>query len=223
MKKVIYFFLILIILIFLFNTKVLSYFLSNKVSNWTEYSSEINVSKLNYLEGEIIIDKIEIRKDKNFESKIFEANLIVMDLDLKSLFSNLVIINKLIITNPVFYFDIKDQNNNQNLNKKNIIENMNLVENSSKIYPPKKKDKNFLVSYLKIENSKAKINFKKNDKDLNISLSNITLGNVGNAGIEKDKSFQHYKDVIKLILTDIFFKIPDYELRELIKKNYKIG
>jgi hypothetical protein len=223
MKKVIYFFLILTILIFLFNTKILSYFLSNKISNWTEYNSEINISKLNFLEGKLIIDKIQIGKDKNFNSKIFEANLIVIDLDLKSLFSNLVIINKLIISKPVFYFDINDQNNNQNLNKKNIIENMNLVENSSKIYPLKKKDKNFLISYLKIENSKAKINYKKKNKDLNISLSNISLSNVGNAGIEKGKSFQHYKDIIKLILSDIFFKIPDFELRELIKKNYKIG
>lgn len=223
MKKVIYFFLILIIIIILFNTKILGYFFSKKISNWTEYSPEINISKINYLKGELEIDKIRVRKDKNSESKIFEANLIIIDIDLKSLFSNLIIINKVIILDPVFYFDIKNQKNNRSLNNKKIIENMNLIENSSRIYPPKKKDKNFIISNLLIKNSKAKINYEKYNKDLNINLSNMTLNNVGNAGVEKGYNFQHYKDVIKLILTDIFFKIPDYELRELIKKNYKIG
>lgn len=37
-----------------------------------------------------------------------------------------------------------------------------------------------------------------------------------------DNNFQHYKDVMKLILSDIFFKIPDYNLRNLIKEMYKI-
>ena len=74
-----------------------------------------------------------------------------------------------------------------------------------------------------IENSKAVIKYQKNIKDLHIDLSSITFNNVGNAGKEKDNNFQHYKDAIKLILTDIFFKIPDYKLRKLIKENYKIG
>ena len=228
MKKIIYFFPILIIFIFLFDIKILNYIFSKKITNWTEYTSEINISKLNYFKGELEIDKIKIKNIKNFDSNVFDANLIIVDFDFKSLFSNLVILNKVTIIEPIFYFEIKDKDSNQKLNKKNIIDNLNIMdnsskENSSKIYPLKKKDKNFLISNLLIENSKAVIKYQKNIKDLHIDLSSITFNNVGNAGKEKDNNFQHYKDAIKLILTDIFFKIPDYKLRKLIKENYKIG
>ena len=218
----IFFFLILLIFIFLFDNKILSYFFSEKISNWTEYNSKINISKVNYFKGELEIDKIKIKNTKNIESDVFDANLIFIDFDYQSLFSNLIIINQVIIIDPVFYLDIKTQNNNTKLNKRNIIDNINITDNSKKIYPSKKRDKNFLISNLSIKNSKATIRYKKYINDLNINLSNITFSNVGNAGKEKGNNFQHYKDVFRLILSDIFFKIPNYELRELIKKNYKI-
>ena len=222
MKKIIFFFLILLIFIFLFDNKILSYSFSKQISNWTEYNSKINISKINYFKGELEIDKIKIKNTKNINSDIFDANLIFIDFDFQSLFSNLIIINQVIIIDPVFYFDIKAQNNNTKLNKRNIIDNINITDNSKRIYPSKKKDKNFLISSLSIKNSKAKIKYKRYIKDLNINLSNITFSNIGNAGKEKDNNFQHYKDVFRFILSDIFFKIPNYELRELIKKNYKI-
>ena len=222
MKKILIFFLILLIFIFLFYNKILSYFFSEKISNWTEYDSKLNISKVNYFKGELEIDKIKIKNTKNIESEVFDANLIFIDFDFQSLFSNLIIINQVIIIDPVFYFDIKTQNNNTKLNKRNIIDNINITDNSKKIYPSKKRDKNFLISNLSIKNSKATIRYKKYINDLNINLSNITFSNVGNAGKEKGNNFQHYKDVFRFILSDIFFKIPNYELRELIKKNYKI-
>ena len=222
MKKIIIFFLILLIFIFLFDNKILCYFFSEKISNWTEYNSKINISKVNYFKGELEIDKIKIKNTKNIESDVFDANSIFIDFDFQSLFSNLIIINKVIIIDPVFYFDIKTQNNNTKFNKRNVIDNINITDNSKKIYPSKKKDKNFLISNLSIKNSKAIIKYKENIKDLNINLSTITFSNVGNAGKEKSNNFQHYKDVFRFILSDIFFKIPNYELRELIKKNYKI-
>lgn len=222
MKKIIIFFLILLIFIFLFDNKILSYSFSKKISNWTEYNSKINISKINYFKGELEIDKIKINNTKNIKPDIFDANLIFIDFDFQSLFSNLIIINQVTIIDPVFFFDIKTQNNNTKLNKRNIIDNINITDNSKKIYPSKKKDKNFLISNLSIKNSKAIIKYKENIKDLNINLSTITFSNVGNAGKEKSNNFQHYKDVFRFILSDIFFKIPNYELRELIKKNYKI-
>ena len=33
--------------------------------------------------------------------------------------------------------------------------------------------------------------------------------------------FQHYKEVFKIILNDIFFRIPDQNLKDLIYKTYK--
>lgn len=227
MKKILYFFLISIIFIFLFDVKILSYFLSKKLSDWTEYNSEINISNLNYFKGELEIDKIKIKNLKNFESNIFDAKLITIDFDFKSLFSNLVILNKVTIIEPIIYFNIKDKDSNSNLNKKKLIDNLNIIDSSSednlpKIYPLKKRDKNFLILNLLIQNSKAIIKYKKNIKDLNINLSNIALNNIGNAGKDKRDNFQHYKNVFRLILIDTFLKIPDYNLRKLIKENYKI-
>ena len=166
MKKILYFFLISIIFIFLFDVKILSYFLSKKLSDWTEYNSEINISNLNYFKGELEIDKIKIKNLKNFESNIFDAKLISIDFDFKSLFSNLVILNKVTIIEPIIYFNIKDKDSNSNLNKKKVIDNLNIIDSSSednlpKIYPLKKSDKNFLISNLLLQNSKAIIKYKK--------------------------------------------------------------
>ena len=46
--------------------------------------------------------------------------------------------------------------------------------------------------------------------------------NIGNSGSEEIK-FQHYKDTMKLIISDIYLRIPDKNLKNLIKKNYKIN
>ena len=37
--------------------------------------------------------------------------------------------------------------------------------------------------------------------------------------IGNKKNFQHYKDVFRIILGDIFLKIPDINLQKLIKKH----
>ena len=225
MKKIVYFFLILLIFIFIFDTKILNYFLAKKVSSLKEYDITFNISKLDYFNSELEIDRIEIKKNKNLETNIFEANLIIIDFNYESLFSNLVILDNVAIIDPILYFEVKDLDRASNT--KITIGNLDLLDNSPKdnspkIYPPKKRDKNFLISKLLIKNSKAIIKYPKDIKDLKINLSEIVFKKVGNAGKKRDNNFQHYKDVMKLILSDIFFKIPDYDLRNSIKKMYKI-
>ena len=224
MKKIVYFFLITLIFIFIFNTKILNFFLVKKISNLGEYKITFNISKLDYFNSELEIDRIEIKKNKNLEINIFEANLIIIDFNYESLFSNLVILDNVAIIDPILYFEVKDLDRASNT--KITIGNLDLLDNSpkdnsSKIYPLKKRDKNFLISKLLIKNSKAIIKYPKDIKDLKINLSEIVFKKVGNAGKERDNNFQHYKDVMKLILSDIFFKIPDYNLRNLIKEMYK--
>ena len=225
MKKIVYFFLIILIFIFIFDTKILNYFLEKKVSSLKEYDITFNVSKLDYFNSELEIDRIEIKKKKDLETNILKANLIIIDFDYESLFSNLVILDNVAIIDPILYFEVKDLDRASNT--KITIGNLDLSDNSlkvisPKIYPPKKKDKNFLISNLLIKNSKAIIKYPKDIKDLKIDLSEIVFKKVGNAGKKRDNNFQHYKDVMKLILSDIFFKIPDYDLRNLIKEMYKI-
>ena len=225
MKKIVYFFLITLIFIFIFNTKILNYFLVKKISNLGEYNITFNISKLDYFNSELEIDRIEIKKNKNLEINIFEANLIIIDFNYESLFSNLVILDNVAIIEPILYFEVKDLDRVSNT--KITIGNLDLSnnspkDNSPKIYPPKKRDKNFLISNLLIKNSKAIIKYPKDVKDLKIDLSEIVFKKVGNAGKKGDNNFQHYKDAMKLILSDMFFKIPDYDLRNSIKEMYKI-
>ena len=220
MKKIVYFFLITLIFIFIFNTKILNYFLVKKISNLEEYIITFNISKLDYFNSELEIDRIEIKKNKNLEINIFEANLIIIDFNYESLFSNLVILDNVAIIEPILYFEVKDLDRVSNT--KITIGNLDLSDNSPKIYPPKKRDKNFLISNLLIKNSKAIIKYPKDIKDLKIDLSEIVFRKVGNAGKNGDNNFQHYKDAMKLILSDIFFRIPDYDLRKSIKEMYKI-
>ena len=65
MKKIVYFFLITLIFIFIFNTKILNYFLEKKISSLKEYNIEFNISKLDYFNSELEIDRIEIKKKKS--------------------------------------------------------------------------------------------------------------------------------------------------------------
>ena len=225
MKKIIYFFLITLIFIFIFNTKILNYFLVKRISSLNEYNITFDISKLDYFNSKLEIDKIEIKKNIKLERNIFEANLIIIDFNYESLFSNLVILDSVTIINPILYFEVKDLD--RVLNTKITIGNLDISDNSPKdnspkIYPLKKKDKNFLISNLSIKNSKAIIKYHKDIKDLKIDLSEIVFKKVGNAGKKGNNNFQHYKDAMKLILSDIFFKIPDYDLRNLIKETYKI-
>ena len=46
--------------------------------------------------------------------------------------------------------------------------------------------------------------------------------NIGNADSKQVKQSQHYKDVLKIIMGDIYFRIPDMRLRKFLKEKYKI-
>ena len=227
MKKKIFFFIILItVLIIFFNKKILTYFLVKNISLWTEYQAELAISNFDYIEGILEISKVKIKNKNNFFYKnVFESNKVIIDFSYRSLFSNLVIINKLILIEPKIYFEIKNIDNN--LNKKKYIDNLNLTETSlkkksPKIYPKKTKDKNFIISSFFTKNSIAFIKYPDNEKKLKINLSEMSFVNVGNAASKTGQNFQHYKDVLKIILNDIFFIISDEDLRNFIKKTYKI-
>ena len=161
-------------------------------------------------------------KDKN----IFEAKKLTIEIELSSLFSDLVKINKFILNGPKFFFEIKDMNEKQE-KKETTIDNIGLVEkiieqSPPKIYPPKKKDKNFIILNLSIKNSKAFIRYPNSNEVLTVNLSNMTFKNTGNADYKQIKHSHHYKDVLKIIMGDIYFRIPDIKLRKFLKEKYKI-
>jgi len=214
--------LIFFILVF-YNKKIIEFVLAKKLSSWTEYSSNLNLSKLNFFSGQIEVKDIIIRNKVNFFNKnIFEASHIKIDLDNKTFFSDLVVIKNVVLQSPKFYFEIKNLINDD----KKIEDNLELIDRISKnqppkIYPKKNKDKNFIIINLRINNAIVFIKDEKNKENIEIPLSNMNFNKIGNSG-HFDPEFQHYKNVMKIILYDTFFRIPDDNLRKFIKKKYKI-
>ena len=78
-------------------------------------------------------------------------------------------------------------------------------------YPIKKRDKNFLILETELKNSKVFIKTSSSPKKIEINLSDMNFFNVSNQA-----KFQHYKNLFKIMLKDLFFKVPDQKLKNLI-------
>ncbi|MDC0456187.1 hypothetical protein OAL63_04760, partial [Candidatus Pelagibacter sp.] len=75
---------------------------------------------------------------------------------------------------------------------------------------------NFLILKFQTYDSQGLIKLSNKSNEIQINLSNMSFNKIGN-----EKDFQHYKDIFKIILGDIFLKIPNINLQKLIKKTYK--
>ena len=142
------------------------------------------------------------------------------------LFDKLVIINHLKIENPNFYLELLVKKNvikDIAENKKKIIfeDNIGIAKKINenlpdKIWPQKKKDKNFLIFKSSIDSGIAFIKISSIKNESRISLSNFEFPNIGN-----QKGFQHYKDVLRIIFFDIFAREKDLNKRKIFKEAYK--
>ena len=229
-KKIIVITISILIVIFIFikfNKNIISDYILTKLSKWTELSVRSESVEIEYSKGKINFNGLEILNKSSFNDKnIFEAKKLTIEIEFSSLFSDLVKINKFILNEPKFFFEIKDMNEKQK-KKETIIDNIGLVEkiieqSPPKIYPPKKRDKNFIILNLNIKNSKAFIRYPNSNKILTVNLSDMSFKNTGNADYKQIKYSHHYKDVLRIIMGDIYFRIPDMELRKFLKEKYKI-
>jgi len=216
MKKVIAI-IVLSFFLVIFNKAILSQIIIFSISKWVE--REIFVSKvdINYFKKEIVFNLFEIRNKENFYYKnIFEADKIKIQYNFKSIFTDLVKIDYLIFSNSRFFLEFEDKKNRNIISGDNIDVVKKLENNYSPVtYPIKKRDKNFLILETELKNSKVLIKTSSSPKKIEINLSDMNFSKVANK-----TEFQHYKEVFKIILIDIFFKIPDQNLKDLIKKTY---
>jgi hypothetical protein len=229
-KKIIVITIPILIVIFIFikfNKDFISGYILTKLSKWTELPVRSESVEIEYSKGKINFNGLEILNKSNFNDKnIFEAKKLTIEIEFSSLFSDLVKINQFILNEPKFFFEIKDMSEKQE-KKETTIDNIGLVEKiiqqpPPKIYPPKKKDKNFIILNSSIKNSKAFIRYPNSSEILTIYLSDMSFQNIGNADSKQVKQSQHYKDVLKIIMGDIYFRIPDMRLRKFLKEKYKI-
>ena len=216
MKKLTITVFFLVILIFVFNKIILSKIIIYSASKWLEKDLSIKKIDINYFSDVIELNVVKIKNNKNFSyENIFEAEKIIIKYNLNTILKDLVEIDYLRIQNTKFYLEFDEKN------KKIVNDNIGLAEKKDvdykpKIYPKKKKDKNILIVKTDITNSQVLIKMLKNNNEMSVNLSDMIFNNISNK-----KNYLHYKDVFKIILNDLFFKVPDQSLKDLIKNSYK--
>ena len=222
MSKLFKIFLLLFLVILIFNKKIISYYYIKKFSSWVERPVEIG--HLNFVySGLVEIEDIRIlNSNKSYYQNVFQAEKISFDLDIKSLNSNLIIINNLDIRNPEFYLDIKILEKKENIdNKKTPYEdNLGLAQKLSekkpdKIWPKKDKDVNFIIRRAVLSGVTANIKVSSIPEAAKTDLSEMMFSNFGN-----EKGYQHYKDILKIILFDLYASTENGGIKETLKKIY---
>ena len=217
MKKIVIIFVIILPLL-VFNKTIISQLIIFATSKLTDRNISIETIEINYLKKKIILKSVEVENtNKIYYKNIFEAEKIEIEYDFKSLFSDMIIIDHLIFHNSKIFLDIEIDINNEVVSNDNFEEVKKQEEGyKPKIYPIKKKDINFLILKFQTYDSQGFIKPSNKSNEIEINLSNMSFNKIGN-----EKDFQHYKDVFKIILGDIFLKIPDIDLKNLINKTYK--
>ena len=217
MKKIIITFVIILPLL-IFNKTIISQLIIFATSKLTDRNISIETIDIDYLKKKIILNSVEVENTKKIYYKnIFEAEKIEIEYDFKSLFTDLVIINHLIFYNPKIFVDI--DMTNAEISNDNLDEVRKQEENyKPKIYPIKKKDINFLILKFYTYNTQGFIKTSDKMNEIKMNLSNISFNRVGS----KTTGSLHYKKVFKIILGDMFLKIPDIKLKNSIKKTYKL-
>jgi len=213
LKKIL---LTIVLAVVLFNKVILSQIILINLKTKLDIDIVIKNIDISYIKGFLIIKDVNVfKKSKSKKLNIFYAEKIYTELDLSSLFSTLIIIKNLDIHNGKLYINLETSKINEIIN-----DNLSILENKQnkypKIYPKKMVDINFLIKKFRIINSKVEI--KKNNKyKTDVILPDMNFSLFGN-----EKNYPHYKDVFKIILINLFMKIPDQKLRDLIEEKYKI-
>tara|TARA_B100000427_G_C15511710_1_gene596501 strand:+ start:1338 stop:2030 length:693 start_codon:yes stop_codon:yes gene_type:complete len=201
--------------------KTIEIFLSNIIEKkFLVERISIDISK-----STIELHNIKIKNDKNFNYKnLLECKEIFINYNLNSIFSETLIINELILKNLNFYVEINDDlKANEEIKNLNLNDNLDVIKKTKdnykqKIYPKKKKDKNFIINNVQLINPRANIKFLNIYEYSNFKLSEMVFSKVGNSKINS----QHFKEVLKIFLIDMYLRIPNFEIRNKIKKIYKL-
>ena len=206
-------FFLLLLLSFLFNQLIIEGIIKYSLSQWLNKEIETKTFKIDYKNQQMLLENLNVKNSEGvFFKNIFEAKKIILEIDLKTLFDETVVFKKLEIISPVFYYELNG-NEQDNYSDNVGIAQKQLQNKPDKIWPEKKRDKNFVINKVNILDGEAQLITPFFNDKRKISLSNMYLKRVGNK-----KGIQHYKDVFKYIATDITARIPEREFKKFIKK-----
>ena len=215
MSKTIKIFILLIVIVLVFNNQIISYALIYSFSKWTRHEITLDKLQINYIQSLITINGLRIKSPNEFYyNNIFESEKITLSYNPQSLLTNLITYNNLIIENPKFFVELIEES--PKVYDDNIGVAKKYIKNTpDKIWPDKKKDINFLILKAKIIGAKTFIKTSSLPTPTEIDLSDMYFNKIGN-----EKGYQHYKDVFKLIFFDMYARISDPKLKKLLKKTY---
>ena len=217
MSKTIKIFILLIVVVLVFNKQIISYALMYSFSKWTRYEITLDKLQINYIQSLITINGLRIKSPNEFYyDNIFESEKITLSYNPQSLLTNLITYNNLIIENPKFFVELIEES--PKVYDDNISVAKKYIKNTpDKIWPDKdkKKDINFLILKTEIKGAKVSIKTSHLSTPTKIDLSDMYFDKIGN-----EKGYQHYKDVFKLIFFDMYARISDPKLKKLLKKTY---
>ena len=217
MSKTIKIFILLIVVVLVFNKQIISYALIYSFSKWTRHEITLDKLQINYIQSLITINGLRIKSPNEFYyDNIFESEKITLSYNPQSLLTNLITYNNLIIENPKFFVELIEES--PKVYDDNISVAKKYIKNiPDKIWPDKdkKKDINFLILKTEIKGAKVSIKTSHLSTPTKIDLSDMYFNKIGN-----EKGYQHYKDVFKLIFFDMYARISDPKLKKLLKKTY---
>ena len=217
MSKTIKIFILLIVVVLVFNKQIISYALIYGFSKWTRHEITLDKLQINYIQSLITINGLRIKSPNEFYyDNIFESEKITLSYNPQSLLTNLITYNNLIIENPKFFVELIEES--PKVYDDNISVAKKYIKNiPDKIWPDKdkKKDINFLILKTEIKGAKVSIKTSHLSTPTKIDLSDMYFNKIGN-----EKGYQHYKDVFKLIFFDMYARISDPKLKKLLKKTY---
>ena len=228
MSKTIKIFTFLIIVLLIFNKQIISQTLLYAFSKWVDREVLVDKFEINYSKNLVIINGVKIINPEEFYYDNFiESEKVTLRYNFKSLLSNLIIIDNFTVENPKFFLEIIKKlsselspNKKQEMYEDNIGAVKKIIKSvPRKIWPPKKKDTNFLILEIKMNGAKAFIKTPLLSKSTNINLSDIHFFRVGNGG----ENYLHHKIALKEIASEVIEKIPDLKVKKELKKiyNYK--
>ena len=86
-----------------------------------------------------------------------------------------------------------------------------------KIWPKKDKDINFIIRKAVLSGATASIKISFISDQAKTNLSEMMFSNFGN-----EKGYQHYKDILKIILFDLYARTESGRIKETLKKIYNL-
>ena len=195
-------------------------YIEKKGSNIVERKLNIDDLKINFINQEIILEDITIQNNKNFPGDLLKINKIRILINANTLMSETVEAKIIEIDGIDFYYQVLVKNGQ-------VIDNLSLINQAlkainnnkveeKKIYPKKKKDKNFIIKKLILKNSRANVISKELNINTKTKLSNMEFLNVGNSN-----RANHFKDVFAMILTNVTSKVQNDILTQKIQQKFE--